>query len=301
MIDVHIASNLSDIVDKYYKNCGYDQFWRVIRIGIGKISRFSSLENLVDKINKSSEVSHIIFCHGSERDGLIMHYVDNTGHTATSQIAALSALVDDFEKNGSTYKPDSQNNTLLNAMGFMGVTANAAIKLAKKMVLIRSKKINIIIRGCNVGANSQILIDYKKAFNAGVVEAPICRMFLVNIIAYHPPKHNTIVGLGNNLMPEPKTRRRLFDPIQMSILRDIEIETAGPIVIDIKDIDGHTKIGSSSYMDVPNKATKWGIKFNGAWRGAKQNAFILPVLWDNTEQTYHTPLDFSYLMKMNFV
>jgi hypothetical protein len=128
MIDVHIASNLSDIVDKYYKNCGYDQFWRVIRIGIGKISRFSSLENLVDKINKSSEVSHIIFCHGSERDGLIMHYVDNTGHTATSQIAALSALVDDFEKNGSTYKPDSQNNTLLNAMGFMGVTANAAIK-----------------------------------------------------------------------------------------------------------------------------------------------------------------------------
>ena len=68
----------------------------------------------------------------------------------------------------------------------------------------------------------------------------------------------------------------------------------GPLLIDIRDIDGHTRVDSPlSVLDEPVHAATWGRLLTGRWDG-EERSFVLPVLWENTEQSFHCPLEVGY-------
>ncbi len=95
----------------------------------------------------------------------------------------------------------------------------------------------------------------------------------------------------------PRTRRRFFsDPSQGS---------AGPIIIDITDLDGHTNVQPAAFMNDPRHATDWANRFLTTWRqapaGAGNDRFVLPVMWDDLESTFHLPLEPGYSSKLRMV
>ena len=89
----------------------------------------------------------------------------------------------------------------------------------------------------------------------------------------------------------PNTRRREF--------RDPAV-AAGPLIIDVRDIDGHEHVDTESFMDTPARVTEWAVKILSLWGGAG-SSFVLEVLWENSEPSYHTPLDVSYRQKLVIV
>ena len=51
-------------------------------------------------------------------------------------------------------------------------------------------------------------------------------------------------------------------------------------------------------MDRPADALAWAVALNGKWQQAANavgsSEFVLPVLWDNGETSYHTPMEWGY-------
>jgi hypothetical protein len=73
------------------------------------------------------------------------------------------------------------------------------------------------------------------------------------------------------------------------------------MIIDVQDIDGHTQVDNESFQSAADPNNAWARVFNFAWNGGLPNSFILPVMWENTETTYHCPNEESYRRKLTFV
>ena len=84
------------------------------------------------------------------------------------------------------------------------------------------------------------------------------------------------------------------------LLADVSIATK-----DCRIIDGHTRLDSDSFLKEPGKASFWGEKLLRTWRqapgGANSQSFILQLLWDNNEDSWHTPLEDSLRDKLVIV
>ena len=236
----------------------------------------------------------IVVSHGHSEHGLIMKFTQASPHTATGLLIDDLADLADQQAKGQLSEGD---RALKDAAAKMGIKAAGALELVKKLVRLRAKKRMVHVRGCNLGASKSLMEGYKRAFGLLCITAPNCRNVYSGINTKKPPKGTTVDALGQTGPKTPKTRRRLFTWPQN--------QKVGSLVIDIRDIDGHTRLDSESFLTDPSLASSWGEQLLGTWRqapsGTNSNSFILQIFWDNDETSWHTPLEGGFRLKLVFV
>lgn len=284
-----------DIIERFYQQCGLETIGPG-RIKTGAITHFTSLEDLLDQLlanNPSAQV--VVVSHGHSEHGLLIKFAKGSKFTATGAVIETLSALADLAKKGSL-SADSQR--LKDVAAMMGVKIDTAQRLLDKLNQLRVKKLILHIRGCNLGANASLMRAYKAAFGAAAITAPTARMVYAGVNPRKPPKGVTMGDLVGDTPPRlPKTRRRLFPWPENSYV--------GPIIIDIRDIDGHTRLDTEAFINDPSLTSHWATKLNGEWKqapkAARSDSFILPVLWDNGETTWHAPLEDGYRKKLLLV
>lgn len=279
-----------NIIKKYYERCGLETIGPA-RIPTGALTTFKTLEGLLDNMLADGASTQIIVCHGSSEHGLLVKFAAESNFNATGLvIETLSALA-----NASSLSADDSRVKDVAAM--MGVKAATATQLIEKLQKLRKRKLVVHIRGCNIGASEWLLRAYKAAFGCAAMTAPNCRM-IYSTISPHKPSKGVSMGDLTAMKPKlPNTRRRFFPWPENSYV--------GPIIIDIRDIDGHSKLDSDAFINDPPLSSYWGEKLLKTWKqapgAAGSNSFVLPLLWDNNEATWHTPLEDGYRKKLVLV
>src|SRR5262249_31451085 len=172
-------------------------------------------------------------------------------------------------------------------------TTDAVIRVAEKLQALRRRKFIVEIRGCNIGANKAMCQQYRRMFGTHMITAPKCRMFYLSLKAKSPGGWEKMKTLMKTKINGSKKRRRVFDDPTSAML---------PIVIDVIDIDGHTNVNADTFKVPPESAFNWGAKLLGQWRtapnGANSDHFVLQVMWENSELTYHVPMEPGYHEKL---
>jgi hypothetical protein len=255
-------------------------------IKISAVDAFTTLGDLCDKMLARAEGSFVIVNHGNPDQGLIVKFTATSPHNATGlmidDLASLSKVA------GSLRSSDPR---VIDAAAKMGVTAEDALQLIKKLAQLHAKQRLLFFRGCNIGKNPTMLASYKAAFGAAGAQAPNCRMFYLRINPARPPRGQTMAGLSKSKPLTPKTRRRTFTDSTSRL---------GPLIIDVRDLDGHTHVESHSFADDPAQAAQWGAKILPEWRSGtgRNDEFVAEVLWDDAESSYMTPLEPSYRARL---
>lgn len=280
---LHIGSfpaNKLPIIESYYKNCALETTLAG-RLNTGSAQHFSTLQQLIDNMRKSVEQIHVIVNHGNDSQGLLIPFAKGTAFNATGMAIDDISNPADEAKNGC---PAVYRSNLKNSASRMGISQSALVHLAETLALLRKKQPIIEVRGCNIGKSTTLLQDYKKLFGALRITAPKGRMFYMTIGPFKPVAQ-TMASLSTGKPKTANTRRRFFNPPAGVAA----LAAAGPICIDIRDIDGHTNVDSESFMDHPSLATSWAVQLDGAWAAPSNYSgrFTLPVIWDDAKATYH--------------
>lgn len=275
-----------ELIARYYRRCGLETIG-MGRITVGAQITFDTFDQLLDNMSNRGERFQIVVNHANPNRGLIVPFATGSQFNATGDvISQLSAAAD---RGTASVAP----NVVADLASQMGVSRDAALRMVQKLSAVRARTPFIEFRGCNIGADLGMLERYKRAFGAVSVCGPNCRMFYLPIAPHRPGRGETMRSIAAGRPNTGKTRRRLFEGVS-----DFTLEAAGPLVIDVRDIDGHTQVDNEAFMDKPGEAVVWAIALNGAWQQASSavgsNEFVLPVLWDNQETTFHAPLDFGF-------
>jgi hypothetical protein len=277
--------NKADVIKEYYTRCGLEMFKPNVRIPVKAILNYVTFEDLIDKMLTRSEWVHLVVSHGSPDGGLLMPLASGGGHNQTGKIMDDLAVLAETQMCLRTDAPNYSGRIKFIADG-MGVKPAVVTRVAEKLGMLQRKSFIVEIRGCNIGKEREMLGRYRRAFGH-MTSAPNCRMFYLRIEPGRPPRGKAMDDLKIALPTTPKTRRRYFsDPAQGA---------AGPIIIDIADIDGHTNVRPAGFMQDPHKASEWANRLLSTWKqapaGAGSNRFVLPVMWDDEETTFHLPLE----------
>jgi hypothetical protein len=276
------------IADDYYRFSQRETF------GPGQIETeataraFTTLGELLDHIIASAETTHVIVNHGNPSQGLLIRFTTGSPHNATGPVAAtLGNLV----VQGTL--PSPFDPRLLNLAAQMGVDVFAVLQLLGRFVQVAQRRPILHFRGCNLGGDTTMLQGYKLAFGAAMITAPNCRMFYLRIRPRRTPTGTTIAQLAGQAPTTPNTRRRRFPAPSGT--------PVGPLLADVRDIDGHTQVESPlSVLDDPAEAPIWGELLTGRWTGTARE-FVLPVLWNNNETSFHCPLEVGYRQRLTSV
>jgi hypothetical protein len=223
-------------------------------------------------------------------------------------LAYLVEHASDLKTDASSFE-----GRLKSVTNLMGMPRAALLRLVGKLADLRKAKFmkNIVeIRGCNLAAQgTQLLQAYRRALGTHMLSAPVCRQLYLPINPDNPAlptgkakrylqkQKTTMQELSQGRPPNAKSRRRLFGRLGST--------GPEPLIIDVEDIDGHTNVTAHPFMDHPSKASEVAptliLNWNQAVHGTHNDKFILPVMWDNNEASYHVPLEDSYNFKIKIV
>jgi hypothetical protein len=267
------------LVSQFYQNCGLEV------VGPGRITTgvslsFDTLEQLLDHLTVRTETYQVIVCHGNPTRGLLVPFATGTPYNATGPlIRRLGGAAHDARAGASEDLVE-----VTDLASFMGVSVDTTRRLIAKLARLPGKILEF--RGCNLGSDRSLLRDYRDALNGLSASAPKCRMFYVPVLPHRPPPG----GLHDPSQTRDAgtTRRRTFLPGT-----DANLAMAGTLVLDVIDVDGHTKVKTEAFMDAPSHANAWARAIDGAW-ALSDPTFVTQVLWDDHEASYHVPLDVSY-------
>jgi hypothetical protein len=272
----------------------YYRFGQRETVGPGQIDTqattqaFTTLEELLDHMIASAETTHVIVNHGNPSQGLLIRFTATSPHNATGPVAAA---LGDLVVHG--IPPNPFDPRLANLAAQMGVDVFAVLQLLGKLSQVAQRNPLLHFRGCNLGGDTTMLQGYKLAFGAALITAPNCRMFYLRLRPRRTPSGTTIAQLAGQAPTTPNTRRRRFPAPSGS--------SVGPLLADVRDIDGHTQVESPlSVLDDPAEAPTWGELLVGRWTGTARE-FVLPVLWNNSETGFHSPLEVGYRERLTVV
>jgi hypothetical protein len=301
----------ADIIKQYYTRCGYEMAGSNFIVKVNEPQTITSFEDLADKMLKSTAWVQLVVCHGDPTLGLLLPLVKgapyNKSGAVINDLAELAARHTDMVN-----KDKALDGRIKNVMGLMGVKRDALQRLVGKLSDLKRNKFmkNIVeIRGCHLAeGGGPLMQDYRKALGTHMLSAPNCRQLYVPINPDNPAKlswrakmylgkNTTMQALNDSQPPRSRTRRRVFGKMGST--------NPEPIIIDIQDVDGHTNVSSYSFMDKPSNASSLAPNFiknwNQAKKGANNDKFVLPILFDDYESSYHVPLEGGYLSKLKTV
>jgi hypothetical protein len=288
------------IIRRFYEKCGREVIGPA-RIATGDILLFDTLEELIDHMQHRSERFHVVVCHGNSTEGILVPFTREAprGSNATGLVIdALASLgttsLPAKVARGLPLTPGSGTDEgyewpLVDVASKMQVPYAAAARLVAKLAAVRPGSIEF--RGCHLAENDpnlSLLRSYKNAFHALSLSAPDARMFYLGMVPGRPRPPATIASMAT-ATPGGKTRRRVFQDTTKPPLAD-----AGPLILDVTDLDGHTRVRPEATMDAPAKVVAWASEIDGAWSGSAGDGFVTQVIWVDSETSYHTPWDVSF-------
>jgi hypothetical protein len=294
---LHAGFQNNRLIRDYYRDCGIEPIGPYNDMKVQRrVHVFSTIRKLLENLNAEKRWNyHLIVSHGRDDQGLLVNLMPG------SSARPLKSTIDDLNKLADyTAKLSSGQRTRYGMLEpveklrtKLGLTTTSQLESLIDLVLsLRNKKRVISVRGCNIGKNRPLLRSYKKFFNAARFMAPTCRDLFLQI---RPNTRPNSAGYMNNLAARPVAtaalRRRVFrspNPVVESL------------VVDIQDIDGHSQVAATSYIQDPNDVTVWARLLNGEYARAN-GEFVLEVMWENSERTYHTPRQREYTDKIAIV
>jgi hypothetical protein len=314
---VHIGpfnANAVAIIRDYYTRCALETIGPITfrtndianRIPVKCISTFATLEELIGNMLARSEFVQIIVCHGNHEDGLLLPFSrgaradPGSGRVPNASGRIMSSL-GELAKQGKLLAVDDPNfkGRIQGIADAMRVTKEDVVRVAEMLGRFQRRACIVEIRGCNLGRPgliTDLLPEYRAAF-AHMTTAPTCRMFYQRFTPRQPPlqarsrTRRTLEELRDVPTQGNRTRRRLF-PAKGA---------PEPILIEIRDIDGHAQVDNASFMNDPQNAIHWAVAFLTNWQMTAGNNFVVPVMWDDNETTFHFPKEPGYCGKLRMI
>jgi hypothetical protein len=277
----------ANIVNDYYLFAHRDTDARRGHIETEAATRaFRTLDDLLDHILETPDQTHVIVAHGSPEQGLLIRFRRTSKLDATGPVlGGIADLVDAFAQATRPLSDDKLNKVA----SATGLSPFEVRELVAKFARVQERKPILHFRGCNLGRNTGTLADLKRVFGAVRITAPNCRMLYIRINP-RAQSADSIARLAAHGNPDPKTRRRSFQPPSTS--------SVGPLLIDVRDKDGHANVDSpQSFIVRRAEVPTWAEFLLGRWEGT-QGEFVLPILWEDTERSFHCPLEDGYRKRL---
>lgn len=275
------------IVADYYRHCGLETLGpgRIRTVGLRSYTTF---EGLMDLLLTRAGPHQVIVNHGSPTEGLIVPWCRETRNSNTRDNIGFFAKMADALERGTANKNNNDFQDSLDTVTFvLGITPQVALRIAAKLVQVRTRGFILHLRACNLPRD--VAIRYKDALRARMVTFhPVRLVFLsVKPVAFLPGRSAAEFPASNNTA---RDRARVFaDPLG-------ELTT---LVIAVRDLDGHTQVFDFSFVDklIPAHIRDWALALIGAWDGPSTE-FVIPVMWDNGELSYHLPAEDGWRSKL---
>jgi peptidoglycan hydrolase-like protein with peptidoglycan-binding domain len=280
------------LINDYYNFCGLET------IGPGQVTTsparsFTTFEDLIDKLLAAAQFHQVVVCHGDGDDGLLVPLTAGTSFKKTGNVIGDLSGLADLEQQGKTDPKDPLVKVLLD-----GVVTDAKVarptaqRIVHKLVLLRQKQFVLHFRACNMD-DSVLVGKYKKALGARLITFHGCRLLFLQIAPEQFTPGNQASDFKNFANTAGKRIRLFEDPFG-------EISS---MAIEVDDIDGHTNVKSIALMDRLSSAdvVAWAEVIVRRWNNPAAKEFVIPVMWENTERTYHLPLEDGWRLKLKFV
>jgi len=281
------------IVQDFYTGCPFEPAvaaWATVE----SQATYSTLDGLFDLLIAAERSQIILVNHGSlepapgysAAQGLLIPFARGATARATGPIIGTLAQLA-----GRAASLAEDDWAVHDAALRMTVSNKTALGLIKKLAEVRQKQRIIHLRGCHVGEDRALCGEYKSALNAVLFTAPRCRMFYMRVT----PARNSgarLRELSHQQPRQPNTRRRSFpwpgDPSRL-------------LVLDVRDIDGHSHVTPSGYIEHQTEAGLFASLLLKQWTGHDPTEFCFEALWSNSETSYIVPQDTQYSTHMTIV
>lgn len=292
MAGVHIGDfRGARIVSDYYTFCGLETIGPA-RITTSAPSSFGTFEDLIDHLIASTEFHQVIVNHGNATSGLLIPFSAESYYEHTGKIIdSLAGLADILDTDGSIDETDPNAAGFLLIRNVLGVTYSVVIRVAGKLSRLRKKPAIYHFRACNLKTASMVS-DYKWAFGALGISYHGCRLFYLRIIP--APAKPGLSLLNLNFPVSSRHRYRVTIDLDQKL---------HPIFMEIRDLDGHTHVRDSTIMQERTAAeiAGWAKIWIDRWKISDAFQFVIPVMWEDAETTFHYPLELGWRAKLAFV
>jgi hypothetical protein len=285
----HMHGN--EIIADYYRNCGLET------IGAGQIPThgprfYATLEELIDILQSRPEVHQVIVNHGNPDDGLLIPFSRETHYFQTGNIMYMLSGLADMAERGEIDPNDPKAKVLLGVASDMRVSRAVVIRVVRKLVALRKKQLILHFRACNL-TDPVMVGSYKKAFGARAITYHGCRLLYLRIRPQQIKAGHTIAELEAKPITRAIRHRTFEDPIGL----------LWPMVIFIEDLDGHTRVRDFTLIvhRSSEQVVGWAEFLIRQWRKTDALEFVLPVMWDDKELTFHCPLEPGWRQKLNII
>lgn len=281
-----------NLIEEYYQQCGLET------VGAGQITvnglgRYTTFEGLIDALQSASQPQNVIVNHGSGDDGLLVPMCKETAFNKTGTVIGDLSGLADMAAQGPIDPRNVPTKVLLDGVAQdMNVKQSVVLRLVDKLVKLRQKRLTLHFRACNMD-DSVMMAAYKSAFGAQMISSHPCRLLFLPFLLdqMKPGKHVAEFSDANNAAA---TRLRTFeDPIGL----------LSPIILAIHDIDGHTHVEQESFIEERSldQVHGWAEFLVRQWGDPAPARFVVPIMWDNKELTFHCPLEVGWRGKLQFV
>jgi len=172
------------------------------------------------------------------------------------------------------------------------VSQAVVFRIVQKLVTLRKKGLLLHFRACNF--NAFIAGHYKRAFGARLITFHGTRLLFVRIRPQQFQPGHTVEGeLATHPSDATRRFRGFHDPMG----------EFSSMLIGILDKDGATLVESFTLIGkrIPGDIQFWAKELLRRWKSSETLEFVLPVMWDNGETTFHCPLEIGWGAKLRFV
>ena len=276
-------------VDEYYDQCGLET------VGPGQIQtagprHYKTFEELIDVLLLRAEAHQVVVNHGNRFKGLSIPFAKGSNFDGTGNVVGLLSLLADQEQQHTL---DPSGFGVTEAALKMGVSKATAVRIVRKLVELRKKQFIYHFRACTIGQNVGMLRDYKDAFGARMITFHACRLlFMPFILDQMKPGHR--VADFSSAKNTAKARLRTFDD---------PIGLLSPMMLALVDKDGHSHVEQESFIEQRSsrQIKGWAEFLLRRWQDPSPNRLVVPMMWENTERTFHCPLESGWRQKLAFV
>lgn len=284
-----MGPGIQRFTEGFYTGCPFERALGPFWITIEARASYATLERLFELLIAEPRNQVVIVNHasvepvkgGAGKTGLLLPFA--AGSTADATGPMIGTLGELAKRADSLTKDDPH---VIDAASMMKVSPATALRLVGKLAQVRQKTRRWIhIRGCHLGEDQDLAREYKIALNAAVLTAVRCRMLYLYVA---PSRYSMaeLAALSAATPTDPKIRRRTFAlpgmPDHM-------------MVLDVQDIDGHTKVTAKGYIARPTEAAQFATVLQREWRDrAHPTQFYFEALWDNGESSYILQVDHAY-------
>jgi|GEM_PF-3169344 len=281
-----------DLIEEYYRQCGLET------VGPGQLTvngmgRYTTFEGLIDALQGSTQPQNVIVNHGSGDDGLLVPMCKETSFNKTGAVISDLSGLADMAAQGPIDPADASVKVLLTgAARDMNVKQEVVLRIVDKLVKLRQKRLTLHFRACNMD-DPVMVTGYKKAFGAQLISFHGCRLLFMFFVLDQMKRGKHVADFSDANNTAVARLRTFDDPIGL----------LSPMMLALHDIDGHTRVEQESFIEqrTPDQVHGWAEFLVRRWGDPAPDRFVVPIMWDNKELTFHCPLEAGWRQKLQFV